>query len=91
MLRLRAGAGAVGLLCGWLAGSLSQVRAHPHAVLTPIAMPVEWADDDVGMDTSWAKNVPPPRQWQCEEFVVNELFRRRPWRTPLAEGIVPDY
>ena len=31
---------------------------------------------------------PPAR---CEEFVLHELFRRRPWRSALVPGTIPDY
>ena len=69
------------------------VRAHPHAILVPtvprlseepLEEPLQAVADGEGQSAPLS-----PRQ--CEDFVVNELLSRRPWRTPLADGVVPDY
>jgi hypothetical protein len=63
------------------------VRAHPNSMLHPA--PSAFPTDGTERDAHAHAEVPLPRM--CEEFVVNELFRRRPWRRPLAAGIIPDY
>ena len=56
-------------------------RARPEALLTPMA-----AGAGAG-----APPLPPVR---CEDLILKQLFRRRPWRQQKVEGeegVTPDY
>ena len=56
------------------------VRAHPHARLEG---PAVAASDG---SASACKE-----EWVCEDFVLQRLFSRRPWRPSSEVGYVPDY
>ena len=66
------------------------VRAHPHARLVPM-LSEEPLEEPLQALADGDGQTAPLSPRQCEDFVVNELLSRRPWRPPLADGVVPDY
>ena len=57
-------------------------RARPDAMLVPLT--------EAGSGPARQTMAPLPRP--CEDFVLEQLFRRRPWRPNLAnDGSTPDY
>ena len=69
------------------------VRAHPHAILVPTVpmLSEEPLEEPLQAVADGEGQIAPLSPRQCEDFVVNELLSRRPWRPPLADGVVPDY
>eukprot|EP00966_Prymnesium_polylepis_P027448 634606-Prymnesium_polylepis.1 len=62
------------------------VRAHPSARLSTSGAPIVRNGD-----TGAAAGSQAAREWVCEDFVLQHLFRRRPWRPSVEPNLVPDY